>query len=323
MIKNQWYAILPAKAVKSNAILSVKRLGIELALFRTKNGQLGCVEDQCSHRGASLSHGKLNGDCISCPFHGLQFDAQGRCNFIPANGKSSLEDLSRYNVTAHPVKEAHELIYFWYGDSSLATDELPFFHDYIDTSFVFSEIEDSWNTHYSRSIENQLDVVHLPFVHYNTIGRGNRTLVNGPKYEYVNGMLKTSANNERDEGQIPRDASNCTIGDIFLGFLFPNVWMNHISKNMLIIGFFAPVDEENTVVYFRFYTNSSKFKLLNQVSAFFGKFGNKLIERQDKRVVTKQLPKASSLVSGEHLLKGDGPIILYRQIRDDLKNSNE
>jgi hypothetical protein len=25
-------------------------------------------------------------------------------------------------------------------------------------------------------IENQLDVAHLPFVHHNTIGRGNRTL---------------------------------------------------------------------------------------------------------------------------------------------------
>jgi len=320
MIKNQWYAILPSKAIKENKILSVKRLGIELALFRNKDGKLGCVEDKCSHRGASLSHGKVTDNSISCPFHGLQFDSQGHCKFIPANGKSSLEDISRYNVNSHLVKEANQLIYFWYGEQAMATEVLPFFYDDIDSSFVFSEIQDSWNTHYSRSIENQLDVIHLPFVHHNTIGRGNRTLVNGPKHEFIDGMIRTSANNELDTGQKPRKVSECTIGDIFLGFIFPNVWMNHISKSLIIVGIFAPVDEENTVIYFRYYTNLSKIKVLNQISAFFGKFGNRVIERQDKRVVTRQLPKASSLVSQEHLLKGDGPIIMYRQIREELKN---
>ena len=29
-------------------------------------------------------------------------------------------------------------------------------------------------THYSRAIENQLDTVHVPFIHHNTIGRGGR-----------------------------------------------------------------------------------------------------------------------------------------------------
>ena len=35
MIPNQWYAILPSKAVKTNQIVGVKRLNLELALFRT------------------------------------------------------------------------------------------------------------------------------------------------------------------------------------------------------------------------------------------------------------------------------------------------
>ena len=50
-----------------------------------------------------------------------------------------------------------------------------------------------------RCIENQLDVVHLPFVHHNTIGKGNKTLVNGWVI-WENNILTTSAN-EVDEGR--------------------------------------------------------------------------------------------------------------------------
>jgi len=38
MIPNQWYAILPSAAVEQNGILAVKRLNLELALFRSAQG---------------------------------------------------------------------------------------------------------------------------------------------------------------------------------------------------------------------------------------------------------------------------------------------
>jgi len=85
------------------------------------------------------------------------------------------------NVRRCLVREEHGIIYLWYGDEEKATGNLPFLDKHVDDSYVWSEMEDHWNAHYSRCIENQLDVVHLPFVHYNTIGRGNKTLVNGPK----------------------------------------------------------------------------------------------------------------------------------------------
>ena len=320
MIPNQWYAILPSKAVKTNQIVGVKRLNLELALFRTDKGELGCVVDQCTHRGAALSKGKVKGDCIQCPFHGLEFDRTGRCAFIPANGKASTADISRYNVRNYPVRESNDIIYFWYGDLERITDELPFFNEDINASYVYSEIEDHWNSHYSRCIENQLDVVHLPFVHHNTIGRGNKTLVNGPKIEFVPGGLVTSANNDIDVGQKPKTAAECIIKPTNLKFLFPNIWMNHINDKIKVIIYFAPVDDENTILYIRFYNKATGFKTLDRLIAFFGKFGNRIIERQDKRVVITQKPKASAYKSQEKLLSGDGPIIQYRRIREELKN---
>lgn len=267
MIQNQWYAILPSSQVKKGGITAVKRLNLELALFRSAEGVLGCVVDQCTHRGAALSGGKVSGDCIQCPFHALQFDSAGKCAFIPANGKASTLDKSRYNVRAYQVREESGIIFLWYADREKAADKLPFFRGELD-GLVYSEIEDHWNTHYSRAIENQLDVVHVPIVHYNTIGRGNKTLINGPKVIFEDGSIITSANNEVDEGQTPKKPEECVIKPTYLKFLYPNLWMNHISDKVRVVIYFAPVDDENTILYLRFYNKVTNVKLVNSFIAW-------------------------------------------------------
>jgi len=321
MIINQWYAVMPSNQIRKRQISAVRRLNLDLALFRYASGDLGCVADQCTHRGAALSKGKLNVDCVQCPFHGLEFDTKGKCRFIPANGIASKQDISRYNVRYFPVREEHGIIYLWYGDEDKIADEVPFFEDLDDMPFAYSEISDNWNAHYSRCIENQLDVVHLPFVHANTIGRGNRKLVNGPAVELDKDTIRTSADNEVDVGQHPKTASEVTVSrDLFLLFKFPNIWMNHISDKIRVMIFFAPVDDEKTILYLRFYSKASKLRFVNRIYAFFGKFGNRVIERQDKRIVVTQKPKVTSYRMHEKLLAGDLPVIEYRKRRDELKS---
>ncbi|NLI20945.1 MAG: aromatic ring-hydroxylating dioxygenase subunit alpha [Clostridiales bacterium] len=318
MIENQWYAILPSKEVRAGGLTAVRRLNLDLVLFRTQAGALGCVVDQCTHRGAALSAGKVTGDCVRCPFHGLQFDPAGVCRFIPANGKAGQADNSRYNVRAYPVREAHGIVYLWYGDPQRRTEPLPFFGDELD-GFTYSEMADHWDAHYSRAIENQLDVVHVPIVHHNTIGRGNKTLINGPRVIFEDGVLLTSANNEVDNGQKPRKPEACVIKETYLAFRFPNVWMNHISDKVRVVIYFAPVDDGHTVLYIRFYHRIIGLRPVDALIAWVGKWMNRVIERQDRRVVITQKPKASAYRSAEKLLMGDGPIIEYRRRRDALQ----
>lgn len=320
MIWNQWYAILPSQKVKKNQVTGVTRLNLPLALFRNSRGQLGCVQDQCSHRGAALSKGKMKGDCLQCPFHGLAFDRFGRCQRIPAYGKASLDDLSRFNVKHHPVKEKNGIIYLWYGDEAEMIDTLPFFDADLDATDTYYESEDHWQAHYSRCIENQLDVVHLPFVHRTTIGRGNKTLVNGPKVLFEEGTLITSADNEKDRGQKPKSPGESKIKSTYLSFKFPNIWMNHIHEKIKVLIYFAPVDDHNTILYIRFYCKMSDKKILNRMIATIGNVANLVVEKQDKRIVVTQKPKASSYYSQENLLMGDGPIIQYRKLREQMKN---
>lgn len=326
MIKNKWYGILPSKQVKRGDVVGLKRFGLNLVLFRSDDGKLSCLTDVCSHRGASLSQGKIRNNCIKCPFHGLEFDTDGSCKLVPALGEKSEENLSRFNVKSYETFEKFGIIFVFYGDDlEKSKENLPFeiLGKYIDDSFVYSEIQDHWNTHYSRAIENQLDVVHLPFVHHNTIGRGNKTLVNGPKVINEEELIITSANNEVDKGQKPKSNDQAIIKDTNLNFIFPNVWVNRVSDKIKIVIFFAPVDDENTILFIRFYNKITGLRAVNKIISFFGKFGNKVVERQDKRVVINQVPKRSSLKMNEHLVPGDMPIIQYRKIRENLIKENE
>jgi phenylpropionate dioxygenase-like ring-hydroxylating dioxygenase large terminal subunit len=325
MIRNQWYAVLESVEVKTGKPVGVTRLGEKLVFWRDNHGGLACMVDRCPHRGVALSIGKIKGECIQCPFHGFEFDTSGACRLVPANGKNS-EPPKAFHVQGYPVREAHGLIYVWWGEPQTEYPPLPFFES-ITTDFTYSTIRDHWKAHYARAIENQLDVVHLPFIHFNTIGRGNRTLVNGPLTRESSTypgdhLLEVWVSNEVDRGQTPLRSSQIPEPGYHpsLQFRFPNVWQLWIADEMRIFLAFAPINNENTMMYLRSY-HKVKTPILRQLFGFFGRLGNLYIVRQDRWVVITEEPKRPDLDIGEILIQGDGPIIAYRKIRRKLINA--
>jgi len=319
MIPNQWYVILESSEVKTGKPVGVTRMGEKLVLWRDSQGQVTCMADLCPHRGVALSIGKLMGDCVECPFHGFQYDTSGCCTLIPANGKNATPPKAFQVKRVYPTREAHGFIYLWWGDPLAEYPPLPWF-DSIDDSFSYSTLRDPWPTHYSRAIENQLDVVHLPFVHHNTIGRGHRTLVNGPLSRVRGDLLELWVYNVLDEGQAPIRASELPEPQRrpFLQFRFPNIWHNWISDDLRIVAAFVPVDDENTLMYIRYYQRVVKLPVLRELFNWVGAQANLIVERQDRRVVITQRPKRSGLRIGEKMIPGDGPIVDYRRRREEL-----
>jgi phenylpropionate dioxygenase-like ring-hydroxylating dioxygenase large terminal subunit len=323
MIPNQWYAILDSSEIRRDRPVGVTRMGEKLVAWRDSRGQATVMHDLCPHRGVALSVGALRGDCIECPFHGFQYDAGGQCQLVPANGKNTSVPKA-FQVQAYPTREAHGLIYIWWGKPQETYPLLPFPDD-IDESFSCSTFRDHWTVHYSRAIENQLDVVHLPFVHANTIGRGGQTLVNGPLARWErdgNGLevLDVWVHNAVDKGQQPLKPGEIPEPDrpSFLRFYFPNIWQLRISSEVRNLIAFAPIDEENTLLYLRFYQKFMTVPVLRRLVTALAMPANVRILRQDKRVVLTELPKKTDLRMGEKLIQGDGPIIAYRRRRDEL-----
>ena len=295
-------------------------MGERLVFWRDDTGRVSCLSDTCAHRGAALSKGKLEGHSIRCPFHGIQYDAGGKCVLIPANGRSA-KIPEGYAVTSYPAFEKRGFIWIWWGNGTPDPAEPYFFPD-IPEGMPYASARDPWKTHYSRGIENQLDVVHLPFVHYNTIGRGNRTLVDGPGFEWRDDSLfYVYVYNRVDDGTRPKTPSEVPIPNpdgFKLEFHMPNLWQNHIADAVRIVAAFVPVDEGNFILYLRFYQSFIKIPGLRRLVCALAMPYNLRIAHQDRRVVETQLPKASLPAMGERLIQGDLPIMEYRKRRFEL-----
>lgn len=320
MIRNQWYVILDSREVGKKKPVKVKRLNETMTLWRDKSGKVSCISDRCCHRGASLSAGKIVNDCIECPFHGFLFDGEGKVQLIPANGKNSKIPESQ-QVHAFPVYENYGLIWIWYGDKSKITEKPFFFPELAYMSYA--TFIDHWKMHYSRSIENQLDVVHLPFVHKTTIGGGNKTLVNGPVVKWEGDLMTFYVDNRLDDGKTkPLKPEEITDYEklFHLQFQFPNIWQNCISDKFRVFAAFVPVDDENTLIYLRNYQKFLKVPLLTPLVNYLMKLSNIVILRQDKRVVETQLPMKAEYKMDERLIIGDKPIAEYRKRRSELQN---
>lgn len=320
MIKNMWYGILEAREIKGDKPIGVTRLGEKLVLWRSQDGSINCIYGQCCHRGAALSAGKVMSDMVRCPFHGFAYDTSGKVVLIPANGKN-MPVPDRYRVHAYRAVEKYGFIWLWNGDYSDTLPEIPFF-PYLRQGFSYGGFAETWPVHYTRAIENQLDVVHLPFVHTNSIGRGNRTLVNGPVVMWEDNCMTFYVDNVTDDGATkplkPEEIRNYR--DLFhLQFQMPNIWQNIISDDIRIVAVFAPIDEGNTRIYLRFYQKFMKIPLLKQMVNSMSNISNKYILHQDRRVVLTQIPRKTDLKMSENLIQGDAPIIEYRKRRAFLK----
>jgi phenylpropionate dioxygenase-like ring-hydroxylating dioxygenase large terminal subunit len=318
MIPNQWYAVLESEEVKPGRPVGVTRMGEKLVFWRDRQGRVNCLHDQCPHRGAALSLGAVAGDCIVCPFHGFQYEASGQCILVPANGKDAPFP-KQLKAGSYRTHETDGFIFIFWGK----TPEQPAPPRYFDnlSGLVSASKRVVWNAHYSRAIENQLDVAHLPFVHHDTIGRGGRTVVDGPYFEWAGAdKFYLYASNRLDDGQPPRRPEELTKpdGSFWLEFIYPNLWQNHLGAQARVVVAFAPVDDDHTLMYLRFYQGFLKIPVLDRLAARLAMPYNLRILRQDQRVVETQIPARSELKLGEKLIQADRPIVAYRRRRQEL-----
>jgi phenylpropionate dioxygenase-like ring-hydroxylating dioxygenase large terminal subunit len=302
--------------------VGVTRMGEKMVFWRDGTGQVNCLRDMCAHRGVALSEGQIHEGRLQCPFHGFEYDATGQVVVIPALGRNQPVPKA-FRVQSYPTYEEHGFVWVWWGEQPSQHLEPPAFFDDLDRDFSYASIRDPWDAHYSRVIENQLDVVHLPFLHRNSIGRGGRTVVDGPGVEWLDDQrFRVYTYNRVDDGTPPRKPSEVPVPrpdvDLHLEFIFPNLWQNHISPDVRVIAAFVPVDANHSLLYLRFYQKFLRLPLLRSVIAWLAMPFNRFVAHQDRRVVVTHRVAASGLRIGEKLIQGDRPIVEYRRRREQL-----
>jgi phenylpropionate dioxygenase-like ring-hydroxylating dioxygenase large terminal subunit len=316
-----WYAVLESNEVKPGKPYGFRRLNEDLVFWRDPAGKIVVMRDRCPHRSAKLSPGKLVDGNLQCQFHGFQYNREGACQLIPANGRNGPKP-KIFQCWTYAAQEAHGFIWVWNGEPQPEYPPLPFFDDL--EGYAYSTFRQEWDVHYTRAIEGQLDVSHLPFVHPKTIGRGNQTLVNGPYTTLENHQLRVWLDNQPDAGLPAKKPSQIPASDrpADLCFNFPNVWQIRLGDQLRNLIISAPIDDDHCMLYVRLYQNFVTMPVIGRAVSFVSNLFNRYVLSEDYAITSTQRPKKSDLNIGERFIPGDRPIALYLQHRSELIRHN-
>ena len=110
----------PGTSISSTTLFPRTICGKHVVMYRQSDGRVCALEDACWHRLVPLSKGRLDGDTVVCGYHGLKYNAQGRCTYMPSQETINPSAC----VRSYPVVERHRFIWLWMGDPALADPAL-------------------------------------------------------------------------------------------------------------------------------------------------------------------------------------------------------
>ena len=330
MLKNFWYAIAFSDEVKEEPVKQMV-LGQQLVTFRQKrSGKVIVMSDLCVHRGGALSGGwQDEKGCLVCPYHGWEYDADGKAVKIPAN-QDGRPIPKKARVDSYPVQEKYHFVWVFLGD--LPEEERPPIPDwdehFNDDKLAYIHGEFLWKANYERVLENGVDIAHTPWVHGGAFGNRDKpeieeyepvvtdwsaeaTVSLNPPTRNLKGLKKVLKPLLYKNGE-PKDVVTST------AWFMPNLIRLHVRLpfgDMVIYDTNIPIDEETTL---------TKFVAFR--SFFTGKWADKDSLRrtmeifvQDQVVVEGQRPELLPHdISGELHMRSDAMSIAYRRRRQEL-----
>ena len=92
--KEVFQRVANKRDIKEGSLMGVELEGNKIALAMI-DGQVFAIDAVCSHKGAHLEQGKLEGYNLTCPWHYAVFDVR--------NGKVSDRTVWAKNQTSYPV----------------------------------------------------------------------------------------------------------------------------------------------------------------------------------------------------------------------------
>ena len=171
---NAWYAaaydVEVGKSLLARTICNQK-----VVMYRQSSGQVAALEDACWHRLMPLSLGRIEGDEVVCGYHGLHYNAAGRCTHMPS--QETINPAAC--VRSFPVAQKHRLVWLWPGDAALADESLiPDLHWNHDPAWAADGKVIRVACDYRLVIDNLMDLTHETFVHSSSIG--NQAVAEAP-----------------------------------------------------------------------------------------------------------------------------------------------
>jgi len=322
MYINFWYPIARSDEIADDKPLRIELLGLPFVAFRNQNGEAHVLSDTCVHRGGSLSAGLVRDGRAVCPYHGWEYDGDGKCQRIPSLEGSTPP--ARAKVDSYPVQEKYGIVFAFLGD--LAEDERPPLHDIKEFGTA------GWKAqlyiydvacNYERSLENGLDPTHNEFVHplqgapmlsaeQQRSPLPMEDIEWGSKF-YMSYPSKAVASTELDAIKTGK-----RIGAAGSWFQGPNqliTWIDISAENAFHqYAFEAPIDDSHTRIFFI----NMRSWLLEDEHDMRIETPTLAIVGEDVDILEKLSPtRTPTTNTKEVLLPSDGMIVRYREWLSD------
>ena len=324
--EDHWYVIGESTSFQKNSLKKITVWNKDYTVWKdSKTNIFYAMDDDCSHKGASLSNGYLNKGCVVCPYHGYEFTGNGTLIKVP--GLDFINTPCKNQVT-YPIVEKNGWVYLntlpkqlhsisdkQYADSIPQEEEIgnpEFSVIYLNVNFKA----------YSRIVsENSLDVMHIGFVHT----FGNREFPSPiseippfpltknhthwrTEYDYLSGkksfakrLFGINQLKIQNEFALP----HMTVARIIFG-----PWIS------TIVTFATPINISNTQLYVKTYRNFWKAHLntYNPLEKIYQNLG----DYYTKKLMLETVLQDKSIVENIKLDKCDGK---YNMKYDKLSNT--
>lgn len=168
-----WFQVAWSDEIGVGDVHRMTYFGQEMIAWRAASGRLTVMNAYCEHLGAHLGYGgQVKGDVLQCPFHGWQWNDEGRNVCIPYQDRPN----RGRRIRTYPVVERNASVYIWHD----VQGREPFFdapdifadfgartaEDYYPQQRLFrQELE----LHPQYVLENGVDFAHFKYVHQTPI----------------------------------------------------------------------------------------------------------------------------------------------------------
>jgi len=293
--RSLWHPVALGHVVGSQP-RAVTLLGEDLVLWRDGNGHAHAWMDQCPHRGARLSLGRVHGGQLECPYHGWRFDGGGRCTHVPS--VPDFQPGPRHGARTFDTREAYGML--WVRLAAPDGEPQPIHQLPVFAAEAEPRLRKTTSGPYlvaasaPRIIENFLDMAHFGYVHEGWLGSRERPEI--PPYE-----VQATPHGVRATGCLawqPRSSIHAASGaQVEYTYEVTAPYMAVLTKvpeagstaiegmNESIAMFVCPVTEESSVAWTRMAMNdfdSPDARLIDFQNTIFG---------QDQPVLESQRPK--------------------------------
>ena len=162
LMRRYWQPIGAAVDLESKWTKRVRLLGEDLVIFKDRQGRLGLIAEQCPHRRASFAHGIPTENGIRCPYHGWEYNAQGKCIHQP-NEQDKCAFRDKVSTDAYPVQEMGGMLFAYMGPQPQPL--LPRWDGFVAQGTIRIMGRTILPINWLQIMENSLDPVHTEWLH--------------------------------------------------------------------------------------------------------------------------------------------------------------